>query len=213
MNKRTILIIATVLMVLPVTNELRGQEIQLHGFYGWQLNGTGKLYYGDFVMQDAANYGGKLSVAMSSTVHLEISYNRSDSYGIYYEYYPVYFQSERINYSSNYIQVGGLQEMDLERVRPFATVALGMVIWDSKHPQVDNRVQFTASLGAGAKIWLTDNIGLRLQGTMLLPMIFEGFGFGCGIGTGGSGCGANAYTRITPFQGEFSGGIVLRIPQ
>jgi hypothetical protein len=44
-------------------------------------------------------------------------------------------------------------------------------------------------------------------------MVFNGFGFGCGIGTGGSGCGTNVYTRITPFQGEFSGGLILRFSQ
>jgi hypothetical protein len=54
-------------------------------------------------------------------------------------------------------------------------------------------------------------IGLRLQGSMLMPMVFNGVGIGCGIGTGGAGCGGNVYTRITPFQGEFSGGLVIRI--
>jgi hypothetical protein len=71
--------------------------------------------------------------------------------------------------------------------------------------------QFAFSLGAGFKIWLSDNIGLRAQGSMMMPMVYNGAGFGCGIGTGGSSCGSNVYTRITPFQGEFSGGIILRI--
>jgi hypothetical protein len=46
---------------------------------------------------------------------------------------------------------------------------------------------------------------------MLMPMVWNGVGFGCGIGTGGSGCGGNVYTRVTPFQGEFSGGLIIRI--
>ena len=31
------------------------------------------------------------------------------------------------------------------------------------------------------------------------------------IGTGGAGCGGGVYTRLTPFQGEFSGGLIIRI--
>jgi len=46
---------------------------------------------------------------------------------------------------------------------------------------------------------------------MLMPMVFNGIGFGCGIGGGGSSCGTNVYTRITPFQGEFSGGLIIKI--
>jgi hypothetical protein len=42
-------------------------------------------------------------------------------------------------------------------------------------------------------------------------MIFNGVGFGCGIGTGRSSCGSNVYTRITPFQGEFSGGLIIKL--
>ena len=89
--------------------------------------------------------------------------------------------------------------------------ALGLVIWDPKTSLLNTKAQFSATAGAGLKIWLTDMLGIRLQGSMMMPMVFNGFGFGCGIGTGGSGCGTNVYTRITPFQGEFSGGLILRI--
>jgi opacity protein-like surface antigen len=112
--------------------------------------------------------------------------------------------------SSNYIQLGGLQEVDLGKIRPFGTLALGTVVWAPKEVS-GTKWQFTFSLGAGFKIWLSDNIGLRAQGSMMLPLVYNGTGFGCGIGTGGAGCGGAVYTRITPFQGEFSGGIILRI--
>jgi hypothetical protein len=54
-------------------------------------------------------------------------------------------------------------------------------------------------------------LGIRLQGNLLLPMIFDGFGFGCGFGTGGSQCGSSLYTRVTPVQGEFSAGIIIKL--
>ncbi len=56
-------------------------------------------------------------------------------------------------------------------------------------------------------IYLTERLGLRLQGRFMIPMYFDGLGFG--IGTGGVSGGAvfGAYA----LQGDFSGGIVLRL--
>ncbi|MEA3463220.1 MAG: hypothetical protein U9R49_15150 [Bacteroidota bacterium] len=98
------------------------------------------------------------------------------------------------------------------KIKPFGTVGMGLVIWSPKENVVDSYVQFHLTLGAGLKIFLNEYLGIRLQGSMMMPMIVDGGGFGCGIGTGGSSCGGAVFTRITPFQGEFSGGIILRIP-
>ena len=135
---------------------------------------------------------------------------RTDTEGTFYPF--IGSPSEQIPFSSNFFQVGGLQEIHLgERIAPYGTIALGVVWWDPKTNVIDGKAQFVLTIGAGLKIWLTDVIGIRLQGSMLMPMIFNGVGFGCGIGTGGSSCGANAYSRITPFQGEFSGGLSIKI--
>jgi hypothetical protein len=99
----------------------------------------------------------------------------------------------------------------MDRIRPFGSIALGSVIWAPKTSALSTKAQFHVALGAGVKLWLTDFLGIRIQGNMMMPMVFNGVGFGCGIGTGGSGCGGNVYTRITPFQGEFSGGVIIKI--
>lgn len=209
-TKKNRLFIAMLLIMLSISiQEISAQSLEIHGFGGWQLHGTAKLYDGDFRINDAANYGGKLSVALASTTHVELSYMRSDTEGRFYPFIGV--PSELIPFSSNYIQVGGLQEADFGRIKPFGTFAVGLTVWSPKTSQLNTKTQFSATIGGGLKIWLTDFLGIRVQGSMLMPMVWNGFGFGCGIGTGGSGCGGNVYTRITPFQGEFSGGLILRI--
>jgi hypothetical protein len=211
MNTRKYRLFIAMLMIMVSLSirDLSAQSLELHGFYGWQLHGTAKLYDGDLRINEAPNYGGKLSVALSTTVHVELSYMRSDTEGSFYPYYGT--PSESIKFSSNYIQVGGVQEVNLDKIRPFGTVALGTVIWAPKTNALSTKAQFHVALGGGVKIWLTDFLGIRIQGNMLMPMVFNGVGFGCGIGTGGSGCGGNLYTRITPFQGEFSGGVIFKI--
>lgn len=204
------LFIAMLLITLSLSiQELSAQSIELNGFAGWQLHGKAKLYDGDFRLNDAMNYGGKLSVALASTTHVELSYMRSDTEGRFYPF--IGLPGDLVSLSSNYIQIAGLQEADLGRIKPFGTIGVGLTVWSPKSSQYNSKTQFSATVGGGLKIWLTDFLGIRLQGTMLMPMVWNGVGFGCGIGTGGTSCGGNVYTRVTPFQGEFSGGLIIKI--
>ncbi|MBE9516939.1 MAG: hypothetical protein IMY68_00175 [Bacteroidetes bacterium] len=210
-TKNNRLFLAIILFITGIsTQDLYAQAIEINGFYGWQLNGKANLYDGEFIMQSAPNYGGKLAVGLSTTTFVEISYMRSDSEGYFRPYNISEGPGETIQYSSNYISVGGLQEVDMGKIKPYGTFGMGTVIWAPKDYSA-TKWQFQFTLGAGFKIWLSDKIGLRAQGSMMMPLVYNGAGFGCGIGTGGTSCGGAVYTRITPFQGEFSGGLIIRI--
>jgi len=200
-----------IMTVIYSSQDLYAQNIELNAFTGWQLHGRAKLYDGEFKLHDAQNYGGKLAYGLSSSTFVEVSYMRSDTKGQFFPYGVIGTPGDLVNLSSNYIQIGGLQSMNLGRVDPFGTIALGLTVWSPKEGGYASKTQFSATVGAGLKLWLTDMIGLRLQGSMLMPMVYNGVGIGCGIGTGGAGCGGSVYTRITPFQGEFSGGLIIRI--
>ena len=70
---------------------------------------------------------------------------------------------------------------------------------------------FTAGFGGGLRYHIGERLGIRLQARLLLPMQFGGVGFGCGIGTGGGSCGAGVSTYTNIIQGDFTGGITLRL--
>jgi len=213
MNNKLSKLFIVLIMALMIysSQDLSAQIIEINAFTGWQLNGKAKLYEGEFRLNDAQNYGGKLAYGLSTTTFVELSYMRTDTEGQYFPYYSG-TPGDVIELSSNYIQIGGLQELDLGgRIAPYGTLAAGLTVWSPKTSGYSGYTQFSFSVGAGLKIWLSDMIGIRLQGTMLMPLVYNGAGLGCGIGTGGASCGAGVYTRITPFQGEFSGGIVFRI--
>ncbi len=203
-------IILIMALMIYSSQDLSAQIIELNAFTGWQLNGKAKLYEGEIRLNDAQNYGGKLAYGLSTSTFIELSYMRTDTEGRYYPYYSG-TPGDEIALSSNYIQIGGLQSMNLGRIDPYGTIAAGLTVWSPKTSGYSGYTQFSFSVGAGVKIWLTDFLGIRLQGTMLMPLVYQGAGLGCGIGTGGASCGAGVYTRITPFQGEFSGGIIIKI--
>ena len=199
-----------VIFMIYSSQNLSAQTLELNAFTGYQLNGKAKLYDGELRINDSQNYGGKLAYGLSTSTFIELSYMRTDTEGRFYPYYAG-TPGDLVAFSSNWIQIGGVQSVNLGRIDPYATVAVGLTVWSPKSSTYSSYTQFSATVGAGVKIWLTDFLGIRLQGSMLMPMVYNGVGFGCGIGTGGAGCSGGVYTRITPFQGEFSGGLVIRI--
>ena len=202
---------AALLLITFISSEHASAQIfEITPVAGYTLGGKANLYDGEFRIDDAMAYGGKIAFGLSTTTFVELSYTRVDTEGQLFSYYSNP-PGDKIPISSNYIQIGGLQEMDMGILSPFLTLTGGLAVWGSSSTQLSTKTQFSITFGGGTKIWITDNIGIRLQASMLMPMVWGGTGFGCGIGTGGSGCGANVYTRITPFQGEFIGGLVIKI--
>ena len=88
----------------------------------------------------------------------------------------------------------------------FGTVTLGAVRADPYKPGVGSEWLFGIGLGAGAKVFLSEKIGLRFQGRLLLPFAMSGGGMWCGTGTGCS-VGLGASTTIA--MGDFTAGLIF----
>ena len=123
----------TIALLIQFSQGLNAQVIEINGFTGYALNGTARLYDGDFKIYDAQNYGGKLAFGVSTTTFLELSYMRSDTEGRFFPFLGA--PGDLVKFSSNYIQVGGLQEANFGRISPFGTVAVGLVVWSPKDKQ------------------------------------------------------------------------------
>jgi opacity protein-like surface antigen len=207
-SKQILYISLSLFLAAFLSSSLSAQSIELNGYTGWHFGGKIKFYEGEFKINDAQNYGGKLAYGLSETTFVEASYLRADSEGQWRPYSSL-LPSETIEMSSNYIHIAGLQQLNYGKLAPYATLGLGVAWFAPKNNnEYRTSTQFSATFGAGVKIFITEMIGIRLQGSMLMPMIFQGVGFGFGTG----GVSAGAYSRITPFQGEFSGGLIIRIP-
>ena len=181
------------------------QQIELGGFYGYNLNTRVRTYYGDYTMYNNPNYGGHLSVGLASDVFVELTYNRSDSQIKYY-YNNV---EEPLDMSSEYFHVGGLTQFHISTgaVLPFGSFSLGTTRFNLKETygefSAGDKWYMSIALAAGAKILLGDALGIRLQARMGLPMGFNGLW----VGTGGGG--ASFYVPVTQF--DFTAGVFLRL--
>jgi hypothetical protein len=109
----------------------------------------------------------------------------------------------------DYIQIGSLREFDVnnDAFIPFFVGTLGMTVFTPRDGGYSSATNFSITLGGGLKIFPTEHFGIRLQARLLMPMQFGGLGIGCGTG----GCGGGTYASTTFVQGDFTGGIIIRL--
>lgn len=211
--KKTLLLVAAGLMLIT---SIQAQKAEIGGFYGISFNSKIRTYYGDFRIEDKANYGGQLSIALSSGTFVELMYNRTDTK---VQYFDRFGASQPFDISIEYFHVGGLQQVDVgsEMIAPFGNFTLGPTRFNIKN-QVDlegdgsnyysgDAWALSVALAGGAKIFLHERIGIRLQARLGMPMLFNGLYLG--VGTGGVSSGASF--RVPLVQFDLTAGVFIRI--
>ena len=197
-----------VFFVIQIT--VIAQSIEITPQFGYQMNGKAYFYQGDITVQDAASYGITIGIPVDWNTFAEFSYSRSDATASFFARHPDY-NDDKFDIASNYFLLSGNKQGGNEKVAGFGGVALGAAWFDAKSTGINDVWRFAASLQAGAKLYLSDRIGIRLQGRLLLPMYFAGGGLYCGVGGGGSGCGVGVSSTSTIVQGDISGGLILQL--
>lgn len=180
--------------------------VELSVWTGYMFGGKYDRYNYYYEINDGQNWGGAVSVEFAPNTFGEFSYNYLGTDARYKNYNDFVPQYKYEDVNINYFQLGAQKIFGRnERVQPFGVFSLGMTYFNRE--TTSDIYAFSGTFGAGLKIFLTDNIGIRLQGRFMVPMYFGGLGFS--IGTGGAGGGA--YWGAYALQGDFSGGLIFRL--
>jgi len=193
-------------------------QVEITPYYGWLWTGSVPMYNGyppyyssqNAKVDDKANYGVRLGVKLPSLMVAEFEWNHTNTNFIYRDYDG---NKQSIPVSANYYLLGGMRELNEgEQLVPFGIFNIGLVNFKNTEDNYSLNM-FTIGFGGGIKYFFNDQIGIRLQARLLAPMQYGGISIGCGIGTGGGGCGTGVSTYSSLIQGDFTGGIVLKIGQ
>jgi len=205
LNSLNALVIA--ILLSAIVFEVNAQKkIEIFGLAGYQLNGDVTVARGELDFDDGVSYGLGIDIPVDRFMSAEISWSMASSNVSLDEYL-----GSNIQISELYIhtfQAGALVEPKKgQKVSPFGLFSLGATLFTPTEGNYDDEWRFSIALGGGVKIEMSDKVGLRLQGRLLIPMQFEGGSVY--IGTGGAGVAIGAYTAFV--QGDFSGGIYYRL--
>ena len=121
--------------------------------------------------------------------------------------YPGGIQKWKGDLAVEYYQIGGLYRRPTPKVEPFFLMTLGATRFAPEDNTFSDEWKFSVIFGLGAKVWISDRIGLRFQGRVLMPMLWSSAGFWCG---GGSGCGLGYGGGSALVQGDLGVGIAFR---
>jgi len=201
-------IIAVILLTLTFGAEAFTQ-FEITPYTGYMFGGRAYGYYNEVKISDGQNFGIHGNMEVYPGIEVELMYTRLVSNAVAWSYRES--GQYTFDLASQYFMVGALKYLEFGKVRPFFVFTGGISAHSPQDPELSDKIAGAINLGAGVKIFLTDYLGIRLQGRILTPLYFSGIGLGCGIGTGGAGCGGGVGLSSTLIQGDFSGGIIVRI--
>lgn len=195
--------------ILFASTMLFAQSIELTPLLGYSISGKVNNYYGVYDVKDDASFGGMLSVEIDDMTFVELSYLRTNT--------DLYAQPYRndlsvVGLGVEQYQIGGLREFKDGKVVPFGKFMLGTTRYVQTTEGNSRYWLFSAGVGAGVKIFLTERIGLRLHTNLTLPMQFSGGGIFCGIGSSSSGCSTAVTFNVPLVHWELGGGLIIRLP-
>jgi len=205
------LAIAMLILIYPSETHAQG-KFELTPFGGYMFGSKIRMYEGELKIHDNPNYGFALDIEMAPETKLELFWTQMNTTAQFRGYYGYDFlTTDPFDVSVGYIQIGSVREFGMDKIRPFGVFTLGTTYFiPTSNPgetQYKDSWKFSVTLGGGAKIWLTDRVGIRLQGNLMLPMFWGGVGFT--VGTGGSGFTVGAGTSMV--QGDFTGGLIIAL--
>ena len=197
----------TLLISLLALTSFAYAQTDLSVYYGYQFGSKTYDYYGTFRIHSAANYGAILEFGVRPDLMIQLQYMGSQTYGTLEPPYGVSTHL-RSDIGINYYQVGMIRPFPVnQKLEAFGSFSLGATQFAFQEDAYNDEWRFSLTLGLGAKIWLSDKIGLRLQSRLLVPVTWAGLGFYCGTG----GCGTSANAGSTMISGDVSGGLVFRL--
>ena len=183
-------------------------QTELFGFGGYQVASDVQTSEGDLNIYSNPNYGAGIDFEIERGTQLELLWIGQKTFAELQPYtggtIPLF------NVFIHYFQGGILYEFRRTRAQkafPFMSFSMGATVFHPEESDIEDEWRFSITFGVGGKFYLSDNVGLRLQTRLLLPLTFSSAGMWCGTG----GCSFGVGSWATFVQADFTGGIFVRL--
>ncbi|GMR25584.1 MAG: hypothetical protein BMS9Abin39_0893 [Ignavibacteria bacterium] len=196
----TLIFVITFLFISDVS-----AQTEIFGFGGYMMSTSAPVVQGDLQFDDRLNYGLGVDVNVKRGTQVELLWI-SEQTRVRLKRYPSGVTEDLFDLSVHYFQIGAIQEMGRGKVRPFGAFTVGATLFSPSDPTRGDEWLASITFGGGAKIDMSEKVGIRLQGRILMPLIFSGGGFWCG--TGGCGVGVGSWTPLVQF--DLTAGIYIK---
>jgi len=202
---------ALIFAALP--SAARGQPIEITPVVGYRYGGSLEAASGtgsgsqssvELEVDDAAAFGVQLGYGVGEG-EIELLYARQDTQ---LQTAGLFTGAPVFDLALETWQIGGtyLFGDDDARARPFVAVGLGLTRLLPEPSGLSDETRFSASFGAGVKLWLGRHFGIRLEGRGFFTVLDSDSQTFCG---GANGCVIRT-TGSELSQAEARAGLILR---
>jgi hypothetical protein len=172
--------------------------------YGYQFGARAFGRDANLRLNSSDNIGVQLEVAVAPDVMFSLTYIGANTIARLER--GITLASSDINV--NYYQVGATKVLPVnDKIEGLGMFTLGAVQFNPEDMRYNEEWRFSVTMGLGAKIWITDIVGIRAQVRLLAPINWAGLGFFCGTG----GCGTSLQAGSTFMSGDVGAGLVFRL--
>lgn len=188
-------------------------KIELVGFGGYRIGGSVDVFYnndlGTLKIRDNAVYGAELNYKIRDRYYVSLQWTRQDSEMDFYGFRDLDIETLD-GLATEYFMISGLSDLGPGGgpLTPFAGAGVGLMVATPERRSLDTAYRFAFTLQGGVKIDFTERLGIKLRAAMLAPMQWGSGGLFCSTG---SGCNVGVGASTTILQGEFSGGVVVKL--
>jgi hypothetical protein len=203
-----LLVLFLVLSSLPGT--LIAQRFEATPYYGFVFAGKLNFVDGEMNIKDNPNYGIMLDFELDRRhgLNLELSYDRLNTNATYKKNGQYESEEDLFDMFIEYYQLGALYDKPLSKnASAFGFFTGGVARFSPQTDEYGDDYRFAITGGGGVKYFITESIGIRLQGRLKMPFFFSGGSLY--VGSGGSGFFMGTGTVL--LQMDLTAGVIIRI--
>jgi opacity protein-like surface antigen len=189
-----------------------GGKLQLSAVAGWVTSSNVYMGAGHLRIDPTNSWGAEIAFAGApgSKIALKWVYYKPDVQFVSQSY--AYSSSSTFSVDTNYFLIQGEKGFRQGKVEPFFGGSIGAVVYAPDSFKMGglnyspgDTWYFAFGLAAGAKIFVSQKVALRLGIEMLAPVYFSGGSYY--VGTGGSGMAVSG--GIPTISGNFTAGLTF----
>ena len=161
---RTLISLFTAAVILLPAAWSAAADFEVTPFAGYTMGGefndavTGKSLSFD----DTSSYGIMLDLKQAEDSWIELYYSLQHT-SLRADQGP-FFGNPLFDVNIEYFHLGGTYGQATGKVRPFVVATLGATYMDPKGAGLHSETKFSLSLGGGVKFYLSEHVGIRLDG-------------------------------------------------
>lgn len=141
--------------------------------FGGEFESDRRADFPDFDIDDGSGYGLSVGYSLTADFQLELFFSRQES-DLLEEGGFLFSDVALSELDIDYFHVGVIYQWGDRRLRPFLAGSLGITEFDPVDPSFESETRFSVGAGAGAKVFLQKNFGLRFEARVFTTVIDDG---------------------------------------